>query len=58
MVATAACVPKEISSMGFHNAAEHDVLFFLYLVIGVASVVGTTAYVAYRRIARLFRKNA
>jgi hypothetical protein len=44
--------------MGFHNAAEHDVLFFLYLVIGVASVVGTTAYVAYRLIARLLRKNA
>ncbi len=44
--------------MGFHNAAEHDVLFFLYLVIGTASVVGTTAYVAYRLVARRFRRNA
>jgi hypothetical protein len=44
--------------MGFHNAAEHDVLFFLYLVIGLACVGGTTAYVAYRLIARLFTKNA
>jgi hypothetical protein len=58
MVATAACVTKEITSMGFHNAAEHDILFFLYLVIGLTCVVGTTGYVAYRGIARLFGKNA
>jgi hypothetical protein len=44
--------------MGFHNAAEHDILFFLYLVIGLTCVVGTTGYVAYRGIARLFGKNA
>jgi hypothetical protein len=44
--------------MGFHGAAEHDILFFLYFVIGLAVVVGTTAYVAYRLVARLFRKNA
>ena len=43
--------------MGFHNAAEHDVLFFLYFVIGLACVVGTTAYVAYGLVARLFGKN-
>ena len=42
--------------MGFHNAAEHDILFFLFFAIGLASVAGTTAYVAYRQIARLFRK--
>jgi hypothetical protein len=42
--------------MGFQNVAEHDVLFFLYFVIGLACVVGTTAYVANRQIARLFRK--
>lgn len=44
--------------MGFHNAAEHDILFFLFLAIGLASVAGTAAYIAYRLIAQLFRKNA
>jgi hypothetical protein len=41
--------------MGFHSATEHDVLFFLYFVMGLASVVGTTAYVVYRLIDRKIR---
>jgi hypothetical protein len=43
--------------MGFHNAAEHDVLFFLYFVIGLACVIGTTAYIAYGLVVRLYPKS-